>query len=422
MHSAEDRGPLSQATGEDGAHGAPSVVLVGTSFKTADIASRERIARRRSVELPSEFRPGAGDTTEWSVLETCNRFEVYLASRDATQAADSMIGKLAGPNTPRECFYVETGSDAIRHLFRVAAGLDSVVVGEEQILEQVRDAGKTARASGQAKSILSPLFDAAYSSGKRVRESYKVSELKRSVSAFALGRALHELGRAPENVLLIGSGETAKLAALRLKGSTVYLLSARKAVQGRFPNAIRVSRRELRKVMAKCDLVIAATRHRGYVLTKRDVQGGRGAVILDLGFPRNVDPSVKRAKSVRLYDLDDIAAWARSARRDGLGPAERMADEEAQRFNAWLTASRLTPTLANIFRWAERIRDEETAAALRKLPELSPHEREVVEALSKRLTGKLLSPHTSFVKGVGNGTDQRERLLLLESIFRDGSN
>ncbi len=398
---------------------APTVVLVGISYRTADIASREEIARRQSKA--SELWPRLDGVTEISVLETCNRLEVYLSSTDPREAAEGIVGMLSGNRIPQSSFYVKTGYEAIRHLFRVASGLDSVVAGEEQILYQVRDAGKTARVSGQAKSVLSPLFDAAYSSGMRVRDSYEVPEMNRSVSAFALRRVLHELGRQPNKVLLIGSGETAKLAALRLKGSTVYLLSSRRAVKDRFPDAIRIPRRRLREISAQCDLIIAATRRRGYVLARKDVPDKHDVVILDLGFPRNVDPALKASKFIRLYDLDDVTAWAKASKGSDLPSAEKAAEEEARRFDVWLRASRLTPTLANIFRWAEKIRDEETAAALRKLPELSPHDRLVVEALSKRLTGKLLSPHTSFVKEVGTGADQTERLQLLQSIFRDDS-
>ena len=393
---------------------------MGMSFRTAGIGTRERIARRLSKIPEPGLRVGRGRIFESSVLETCNRLEVYLACSGPNEVAKSVMTRLDGDGTSSESFYVKTGADAIRHIFRVASGLDSPVLGEEQILQQVREAGKTARTSGQAKSVLSSLFDAAYSSGKRIRESYKVSPANRSVSAFALRRALKELGRRPAKVLLIGSGETAKLAALRLKGSAVYLLSGRRDIEARFPNAKRISRRRLREVSEKCDLVIAATKHHSYVLTRRDLPEKRRMVVLDLGFPRNVDPSLRDSKFIRLYDLDAVASWALSLRHRENISAERLVEEETRRFDAWLTASRLTPTLGNIYKWAERIREEETLAALRRLPGLSSHDKTIIEAMSKRLTGKLLSPHATFVKEVGSGEDQSERLLLLESIFRDG--
>jgi len=402
------------------ARATPSLVLVGTSFRTADIGTREGIARRLSRLSDTVAQLGGGRVRESSILQTCNRIEIYLISTDPDGVALSVMRRLDKGETESNSFYLKTGSDAIGHLFKVAAGLDSPVLGEEQILQQVRDAGKTARTSGQAKSALSSLFDAAYSSGMRTRHSYRGSSTGRSVSTFALERALKELGRRPARVLLIGSGETAKLAALRLRDSVVYLLSARPDTRARFPNAIRVSRRSLRSVTAKCDLIITATRHRGYVLTRRNVSGNGRKVILDLGFPRNVDPALRDSKFIRLYDLDDVASWTGSEKRKGLELAERLVEEEARRFNAWLTATRLTPTLATIYKWAEGIRKEEAALALRRLDSLTPRQRTIVEAMTKRLTGKLMAPHATFVKGRGIGDDQAERLRLLESIFQEG--
>ncbi len=396
------------------------MVLVGVSFRTARIGVRELVAARLPKIPGPGDKAGRGQVYESAVLETCNRLEVYLACSSPGDVAKLAVARLDGGSAPPESFYVKTGADALRHIFRVASGLDSPVLGEEQILEQVRDAGRTARANGQAKSILSALFDAAYSSGKRIRESYYVSPANRSVSVFALKHILNVLGRRPSKVLLIGSGETAKLAALKLKGSTVYLLSSRHGVETRFPNAVRVSHRGLRETAAQCDLIIAATRRRGYALTRKDLPGTKNTVILDLGFPRNVDPAIRASKNAKLFDLDAVAEWALSHGAKENAAAERLAQDEARRFDSWLTASKLTPTLANIYRWAERIREEETLTALRKLSGLSEHDKTVVESLSRRLTGKLLSPHASFIKDVDNEEDQGERLLLLESIFKEG--
>ena len=395
----------------------PSILLVGASFKTAKIGTRERLARRLA-----DFRELSSWEENRRVLEsativTCNRLELYIVSPVSDEVAAMVTAKLGGGVAALENFYVKKGVEAVRLIFRVAAGLDSVVVGEEQILEQEREAGRTARTAGRAKSVLAALFDAAYSSGRRIRESYRVPPGHSSVSAFALSRAVKELGHRPAAILLVGSGETAKLAALTLKGATVYLLSDRRGAEARFPNALRISRRRLREVAEKCDLIIAATRRRGYALSGLDLPRDRRMVVLDLGFPRNVDPSIKRSDLTKLYDLDAIAEWALRGGRRGNGRAESLAEEEARRFVAWLTASRLTPTLANIYRWGEKIREEETLAALRKLPDLSERERGIVESLSRRITGKLLSPHAAFVKEVGSEGDQRERLLLLETIF-----
>lgn len=393
-----------------------ALILVGTSFRSADIAFRERAARRLPDMEGAKW--GAGEAPEeLAVLDTCNRLEFYLVSNDAEQAVSRLLARLGYRVPPAGRFYVNRGVDAIRHLFRVAAGLDSPVTGEDQILGQVRAAGRAAKRSGLAGPILSFLFDVAYSSGRRARRSYRVPPVNRSLSAFALRRALEELGRQPRGVLLIGSGETARLAAREAGKSPVYLLSGRRDAERAFPGVKRVSRRELRAVLTDCDLVVAATRHDGYVLTPDDLPAGQAITVLDLGFPRNVDPALKASPSVRLYNLDDVGGWTESAHPEGMAAAEESVEAEVQRFDASLTATRLSPTLAKIYRWADGIRDEETAAALRKLPDLSPHQRAVVLAMAKRLTGKLMSPHASFVKELGKGAGQKERLLLLESIF-----
>ncbi len=394
------------------------MALVGASFRTARVEARERIARRLAELRDAGIQSVDARVQESVILETCNRLELYLVCTEPHVVTKSFVERLCDGSSPEDLF-VETGVEAIGHLFRVASGLDSPVLGEEQILEQVRDAGRTARTDGQAKSILSSLFDAAYSSGRRIRTSYRVPPANKSVSAFALKHTLKELGHMPSKVLLIGSGETAKLAAPRLRGSTVYLLSARKGVVDKFPNAVRIPRRALREVAGECDLIVTATRKRGYVITKRDILQARKTVILDLGFPRNVDPSV-RSESVRLYDLDAVAKWALTHRVPTDGRVQELVEAETRRFDAWLTASRLAPTLAAIYRWAESVRAEETLAALRRLPDLSQHDRTVIEGLSKRLTGKLLHPHAKFVKEIDEEDEQSERLLLLESIFREG--
>jgi len=390
-------------------------LLVGASFRTAPLAVRERIAARldRDDNLGALKRAGA---LESSVIKTCNRLELYLTTRYPEITAESVIAMLSDGKGSSEDFYVKLGVDAIAHIFRVASGLDSLVVGEEQILQQVRDSGRRARVSGTARSVISPLFDTAYNVGRRVRSLPGAPSKSASVSAFALKYALRALGRQPRKVLLIGTGETAKLAALELKSSTVYLLSRRRGIHSRFPGTTIITQSMLRRAGAECGLIIAATRHRGYVLKRGDLPDARKKVVLDLGFPRNVDPALKSSRLIHLFDLDDLAAHARLPNGATRSSAERLAKAEAERFYRWLTATRLNPMLANIYRWAESIREDETGLALRRLPRLSGKDRRVLEAMSRRLVSKLMAPHAAFVKRQEE-VGQTERLRLLESIF-----
>ncbi len=395
-----------------------SIVLVGTSFKTSSIGFRERYLRslleNNGIVVPLT-KPLV---LESSWLITCNRMELYLATDNPERAVESILSRIQKADGRRESLYVEKDLDAIRHIFRVASGLDSLVVGEEQILQQIKEAGTRARVSGNAKSILSSLFDAAFNVGRRVRASYDVDPSNKSLSAFALRFALKKLGTRPRKILLIGTGKTARLAATQLKGTKIYLASRRKDTKGWSPNATVVSYRQLRRLARECDLVISATRYSGYVINKGDLLDKRKLVVLDLAFPRNIDPAFKTSRFIELYDLDDLAIHARSMPQNAASTAsEKLIHDEAEKFTRRLVASRLSPTLANIYRWAENTRSSETRVALRKLPNLSESEKKVVEAMSRSLVSKLLAPHTAFVKQPGDEITQVEKLRLLESVF-----
>jgi glutamyl-tRNA reductase len=342
-----------------------------------------------------------------------------VATDDPEEAAESIRSLMQRAKGTKEEFYIKKDLDAIRHILRVASGLDSLVVGEEQILQQIKEAGTKARVSGNAKSILSSLFDSAVNVGRRVRACYDVTPSNKSVSAFALQFALKKLGRRPRKILLIGSGKTAKLAASQLKGTKIYLASRRKDARKRFPNATVVPYKRLQRFAGECDLVISATRYSDYVIKKDDrFLDKRKLVLLDLAFPRNIDPAFKTSRFIELYDLDDLAIHAKSLPQNAaLATSEKLIRDEAERFTRRLVASRLSPTLANIYKWAEDIRSSEAQVALRKLSNLSEKERKVVESMSRSLVSKLLAPHTAFVKQSSGEITQVEKLRLLESVF-----
>ncbi len=418
---------VSQTTGTEDAtsaqrpHGvAPltSIVLIGTSFKTSSIGYRERALKLFQASSRRAVRRAAPHTLESCLLVTCNRMELYVATDDPVWVAESVLSGMPKSEEGAELFYVKSDLDAVSHIFEVASGLDSLVLGEEQILQQIREAGAKARASGNAGSILSSLFVAAYNVGKRVRASLEVALANTSVSAFALEFALEKLGRPPKKILLIGTGKTARLAATRLKGTKIYIASRRKDARQFFPNATFVTHKQLKSLTWDGDLVISATRHSGYVIKKGDLPDKQKLVLLDLAFPRNIDPALRASRSIELYDLDDLAVRAKSMpRAPAFAAGEKMAREEAERFTGRLVASRLSPILAIIYRWAEDIRSSEADVALRMLPNLSESEREVLEAMSRSIVGKLLAPHTAFVKQPGGEISQSERLRMLETLF-----
>jgi len=391
-----------------------SIVLFGTSFKTSSLAFREALAARLSRE--STTLPHLLGLKEYAQLVTCNRIEILMSAGSAKTVERSFLAWLSStPGMRPDSIYVYQDVDAIAHLFRIASGLDSMVVGEEQILTQVRDAGIAARTSKSSRGILSALFDASVNVGKRVRGALKGTD--ESVSSMALRFSLDRLTNAPRNVLLIGTGKTTRLAANQLDGARLYVATRRASLPS-FSRAKLISHKDLRRVAARCDLIISATKHRGYVLKKGDLDGRR-RVILDLAFPRNVDPELN-AGCTEVYNLEDLAKVFASrppSRGTETQRAEELVLAEAKSFSRWLLASRQSSALSRVYRWAESTRREETDAALRRLPRLSERERKVVEAMSKRLVSKLLAPPTSFVKSSSPELPQDQRLDVVQRIF-----
>ena len=320
----------------------------------------------------------------------------------------------------KDIFNVKRDYDAVTHLFRSACGLDSLVIGEEQILQQIKEASKVARVSGEAKSTLSSLFDAAVSVGKRVREYCDITSLDRSVSALALKFGVEKLGREPKSVLLVGTGKTARLALNELREAKIYVLSQRKDVQKVFPGSTFVPYSDLKDAIARCELVISATRSTaGYIIKGEDIGEGKPMVMLDLAFPRNIDPAIKNSKTVQLYDLNDLSQYVKQSTQIPKfeREAKLMIGEEAEQFVRWLTASRLSPTLSSIYQWAEEMRVYETENTLRRLPSIRANERWVVEAMGKRLVSKLLAGPAAFAKQADGALTQDERLHLLDALY-----
>jgi glutamyl-tRNA reductase len=237
----------------------------------------------------------------------------------------------------------------------------------------------------------------------------------------ALRFALSRLPSVPRSVLLIGTGKTTRLAANQLDGAKLYIATRRTSLPS-FVRAKVVPHKDLKRTAAKCDLIVSATKHRGFVLKNGDLDEKR-RVVLDLAFPRNVDPRLHKG-STEVYNLEDLANIFAS-RPTKRGPeamrAEELVFEEAESFSKWLFASRQSSALADVYRWAETSRKEEADAALRRLPDLSEREKKVVEAMSKRLVSKLLAPATSFAKSSSPEFPQDQRLDLVQRVFEQGS-
>lgn len=418
--------PLEQNSSADnrpeqsGDPNAISLLVIGTSFKTSPIVFRERLFRSLSSLRTRSLIHRLAHAKESVLLTTCNRIEVYFATTrpDSTSQAFFKLSKRLAKSEP-SFFYEHRDLGAIAHLFSVSSGLDSMVLGEEQIIEQVRDAGISERVSGHSKAILSSLFDASYSVGRRVRSRFS-GRVNASVSAFALRLALKKLGHQPRKSILIGTGKTIRLAARELVDSEIFVVTARESVPPALQKVRLIRRDEIRKFANDCELIISATKHAKYLLRVRDLSADRTRVVLDLAFPRNIDPRLRELGSTYLYDLDDLASEAANQSSRFLHERDEAEEEvlkEAGDFKRWLLASRLSGHLSSLYRWSEGVRRTELEAAVNRLPDLTERERRIVTALSKRLVSKILSKPTQFVKASDDDISQPERLRLVEKVF-----
>ena len=369
------------------------LVLVGTSHRVAPVEVRERVAlgREEAAELARRL---AGEDAEAVCLSTCNRTELYLAHADPEIAEARAAAALAA--TPE--LYRLADEAAALHLFRVAAGLDSLVPGEGEILGQVR----TAYEDGATGPVLDRVFRQAVHVGKKVRAETAIAESPSSVSAAAAALAQQVFGDLRGcRVLVVGAGEVGELAARSIagRGGSIAWVASRRLERARELadryQAEAVSLEELRPRIAKADIVVSSTSAPGFVLGTEQVPArkGRPLFLIDLAVPRDVDPQVAGLDDCYLYDIDDLEAVVSeslSGRRREAARAESTVVHEAERFRDWQASLDVVPAIASLRDWAERIRSGELAKAEGRLGGLSDSERETVESLTTQIVNKLL--------------------------------
>lgn len=389
------------------------VIVVGLSHKTAPIEVREKLAVPES-RLGEALRrlsayPGIRESI---LLSTCNRVEVYAIVDEVETGylrvqkflADTHLALSTEQLTPH--LYWHTGERAIRHLFRVASSLDSMIVGEPQILGQLKDAFEVALATKSSGVVLNKLVKKAISVAKRVRTETKIAEAAVSVSYAAVELAKKIFSNLSEKtVLLIGAGEMAKLAARHLisHGVRRVMITTRDAhsaveLAKRF-NGVPIPFDEFKKQMAEADIVLCSTGASHYLVRTEDIQRtirqrmNRPIFLIDISVPRNIDPAVKDIDNAFLFDIDDLEMRVeenREERRREAGKAERLIEEEVRIALQWMKSLEVTPTILALRKRAEEIKQSELEKTLGRLKNLSPQERGIVESLASAVVNKLL--------------------------------
>lgn len=392
------------------------LVLIGLHQRTAPLALREQLARV-ATDLPGALERLRTVADQGFVLSTCNRIELCAlvgAPRDEHDVRRLLLewDELASDELLPHV-YTLTGDEAVRHLFRVAAGLDSMVVGEAQIVAQIKAAMDAAHEAGMLGPVLHRLLQSALGAGKRVRTQTGIARAPVSVVSVALDLARQALGPlAGRRVTLVGAGRMAELALKHLHADrtidirVVGRTTARAAALATRYGVASAPLAELEAAVRASDLVISCTSSPEVVLDAALVERateGRGAplLLLDLAVPRDVDPRAAALPHAKLVDVDDLQAVSeanRATRRAEIADAEALLHAEAERFTEWWAAQRVVPTIRALVERAEAIREAELRRTLARLPELPPREQAAIQALSAAIVNKLLHEPITTLK------------------------
>jgi glutamyl-tRNA reductase len=392
-----------------------SLHLIGLSHRRAPVELRERVALT-DAEAAELARRLSADDGEAVCLSTCNRTEIYSAGRDPAEGL-ALLSERSGLDVDhlQGVAYKLQDDDVALHLYRVAAGLDSLVPGEGQILGQVRSAFD----NGSTGPLLDRMFRGAIHAGRRVRRETAIGEVPASVAAAAAALAEQLFGDlATCSVMLLGAGKTGELAAASLvaRGARIELVANRSPAKAREVAArygsSPVELADAAARLSEADVVVSSTSARSFVLSQADVEPtmrarkGRPLFFIDIAVPRDVDPAVHELDGCYVYDIDDLETVVTDStpgRAGEVARAEAIVAAEAERFAAWHASRDAAPAIAALRAQAEEIRTQELERARGRLGRLTDAELDVVESITTRIVDKILHVPTLRLKEAAAG-------------------
>jgi glutamyl-tRNA reductase len=403
------------------------VVVTGISHKTAPLDLRERLALDEEAALRvSRAVLDSGAACEVVALSTCNRTELYLYASDSLAARQAAVQRLAGEagvsvGELEPSLYSYSGDAAIAHLFRVTASLDSMVVGEAQIVAQLKAAYQQACEGGCTNVVFNRLFRHALEAGKRVRSETAIGERPVSVSSAAVELALQVFGRFRDHtVLIVGAGETSELTATHLKAHGISdILVTNRTLATSEELAARVGGRavpfqDLERHLAAADIVISSTSAPHYVISREQVEHAvskrhkRPIFFIDIAVPRDLDPGINRVRNAYLYDIDDlqhVVEHNKHERGKEAAHAERIVTQELANVNDWLRSLEVVPTIATLRQSMDDIRRAELERLGNRLSDFTDEQRAQVEMLTNSIVQKILHLPTVRMKEVAGSEE-----------------
>ncbi|MFI5323361.1 MAG: glutamyl-tRNA reductase [Thermodesulfobacteriota bacterium] len=419
------------------------IIVVGLSHKTAPVEIRERLSfNQEAIESGLSMLSSKKHIEECMIISTCNRVEIYAVSENADICVESVKEFLSEFHSISQddfspYLYISIGHMAVRHFYKVASGIDSMIVGEPQILGQLKQAYKTAALKATAGLILNRLSHSAFFVAKRVRTETGIGSKAVSVSYVAVElakRIFDELTR--RKVLLVGSGEMAELAARNLiKAGVGDLIIASKHFENASMLAERLSGRpimfeEVFYSLKDVDIVITATGSSEFIIKPQHVKealklrNNEPMFMIDIAVPRDIDPRVGELADIYLYDIDDLKNVLDEnikTRKDNAERAEEIVMEIERAFQAWINSLKVVPAIIDLKKRFEQIQKSEVDRALAKLENYSDKERDVIRLMASRIISKILhGPLTNLKKEASTSlgalyVDSVKKLFELET-------
>ena len=418
------------------------LIVLGLNHKTAPVEIRERFnfSQDRTVRVLRRLRNN-DNLNEAVLLSTCNRTELYMVLEDPAAGLHfirTLLRHLAGEQYKPDYFYNLTGINCVRHLFKVASSLDSLIIGEGQILSQIKNAYHLSRSCGMTDTLFNTLFNRAIAVGKRVRTETKIAYSSVSVSSAAVDLAIDVVGDLTKaNILVLGAGRMSELTARHLidKGAKTIFVSNRnlshaQELAEKF-NGTAIPYNEFMHQAITSDIIITSTGAPHYVITEQGVRdiipkrSGKPLILVDIAVPRDVDPLVGDIEGVTLYNIDDLEGVVdmnKNFRSSEAKVAEAIIDEEITALKERLRYLTMRPVMVQLHEKMNFLRQKVLKRAFAKLPNLTDKERRIIDIMTQRLEHKFLrEPMTAMNSAAGTADEERYRDIICELFLLNDS-
>ena len=415
------------------------LLITGVSHKTAPVEVRERLAFAEAT-VPGALRDllARDGIMEAMVLSTCNRVEIAVSADDRVDplaSVDAFLHESRGmsPGKLGPCLYHHEGREAVHHLFRVAASLDSMVIGEPQILGQLKSSYAVAKANDCLSGLLEAVVTRAFGVAKRVRSETGVGQMAVSVSYAAVELARKIFGSlSGRTVMIVGSGKMSELAArhLRRSGASHIFVTNRTYERAQELAAVfqgtPVEYQRFLGILPEVDIVITSSGAPHYILNKEEMQRviaarrNKPAFLIDIAVPRNIDPAVNEIDNVFLYDIDDLQGVVNANLRERVREAERaeaLVAQEVERMMGRLKVQEVAPTIVSLQEQLEQIRNAEIERTRRKFGPLTPEQEEALESLTRGIINKIAHGPISELRRHAGRPDGVQIIDAIRQVF-----